>query len=138
MNLHLHLQLVGTLQILLALLHITFPRRFGWKKDLSQLSLLNRQMFYVHVFFLCLILTLFGLLNLVHTDELLAPGALARSLLVGIAGFWMIRLLFQFFVYDPRLWRGHRFNTFAHVAFSLLWIYFTGVYAWAAWKGSVG
>ena len=137
MNLRLNFQLVGLLQIMLALAHLTFPRRFGWKKDLSQLSLLNRQMFYVHAFFLCLTLVLFGLLNLVRTDELLAGGSLARSVLGGIAVFWTIRLLIQFFVYDPQLWRGHRFNTAMHIMFALLWSYFAGVYIWAACKGGV-
>jgi len=135
MSIHLHLQIVGVLQILLALAHLTFPARFDWKAECSNLSLLNRQMFYVHAFFLCFTLVLFGLLNLVCTNELLAPGRLAHFVLIGIAAFWFVRWLFQFFVYDPRLWRGHRWNTIIHIVFALLWSYFAGVYAWAAWRG---
>jgi uncharacterized membrane protein YGL010W len=135
MNIRLHLQIIGLLQILLALAHLTFPSRFKWKEDFSKVSLLNRQMFYVHAFFLCLTLVLFGLLNLACTDELLTGGRLSRLVLGGIATFWVIRWVFQFFVYDKRLWRGNRMNTVIHGFFALLWTYFAAGYTWAAVKG---
>ena len=134
MNLHVHLQAVGVLQVLLALMHLALPRRFNWKAEMSRLSLLNRQIFYVHTFFICFVLLLFGLLNLVCADELLAPGRLARTILIGITTFWVIRWLFQLFVYDARLWKGNRFNTLVHISFTLMWTYFIAVYSLAVWR----
>lgn len=129
MNLELHLRLAGFLQIALAGLHLFFPRRFNWKEELSRLSLLNRQIFYVHTFFVCLVLVLIGALSLFAPHDLLQPTPLSRMVLGGFAGFWGLRLLFQWLVYDSSLWRGNRFHTLAHWAFTGLWVYLTAVYA---------
>ena len=134
MNLRLHLQAVGILQILLALAHTGFSRRFRWKEETSRLSLLNRQIFYVHTFFICVVLMLFGLLSLTCADELTTPGALARTVLLGMTFFWTLRWFIQFFVYDARLWKGHGLNTVMHVVFASVWTYFSSVYGWALWS----
>lgn len=42
--------------------------------------------------------------------------------------FWALRLFTQFFVYSPKLWRGKRFETVVHIAFSMLWTYATGLF----------
>ncbi len=123
-----HLRIAGALQILLALLHLAFPRRFQWKEELARLSPLNRQIFLVHTFFICVVLTLIGTLSLLAASTLLEPSRLSRLVLGGFATFWGLRLLCQFFVYDASLWRGQRFNTVMHALFSLLWLYLTGVY----------
>src|SRR5262249_29710405 len=133
MSLALHLKLAGLSLILLGLLHAFFPRRFQWKEELGQLSLLNRQMFLVHCFFIVLVLLMFGTLALVFTETLLIPTALARVVLSGIVLFWFLRLLMQLFVYDTRLWKGNRFNTRVHLFFTLLWSYYVFVFAWALW-----
>jgi hypothetical protein len=134
MTLHFHIQVVGALQIALALAHIDFRKRFNWKEETTRLSLLNRQVFYVHAVFICVVLILFGLLSLLCTDDLLMRGRLATFVLAGITFFWALRLLFQFFVYDSRLWKGNRFNTNVHVIFSAMWTYFGCVYAAALWN----
>lgn len=131
MNLHFNLLVVGALQILLALAHLAFPKRFAWKEEFARVSLLNRQIFYVHAFFVCLVLVLFGSLSLACADELLTPGRLARAVLIGLTLFWGARLLCQFFVYSPQLWRGHRFNTAMHILFTGVWLYFGGTYGCA-------
>ena len=133
MSLELHLRLAGALHLVLAALHVVFPKRFHWKEELARLSLLNRQMFLVHTGFICLVLVMLGSLSLFAPHALLEPTPLSRLVLGGIATFWGLRLLVQWFVYDARLWRGDRFNTAVHVAFSVLWAYFAAVYAGALW-----
>lgn len=133
MNLYFQLQAVGVFEIVLALTHLAFPRRFDWRTETARLSLLNRQIFYVHTFFICVVLILFGLLNLTCTTELLTRSSLAKFVLAGVTVFWVLRWLFQFFVYDRRLWKGNRFNTSMHVVFASLWTYFAGVYGLALW-----
>jgi hypothetical protein len=43
--------------------------------------------------------------------------------LTGFLVFWLSRLAIQLFVYDPAIWRGRRFYTLMHVAFSIFWTY---------------
>jgi hypothetical protein len=123
-----HLRAAGALQIALAAAHLAFPRRFNWGQELARLSLLNRQMFLVHTFFICVVLVLMGGLSLFAAEALLEATALSRLVLGGFAAFWGLRLVVQWLVYDPTLWRGDRFNTMVHVVFSVLWAYLTAVY----------
>jgi hypothetical protein len=132
MSLELHFRLAGALQIAIAALHLTFPRRFQWSAELSRLSLLNRQIFVVHAFFICVVLLLMGALSLFAPEALLQPTQLARLVLAGFTIFWALRLGFQWFVYDRRLWRGNTPNTVIHAAATAAWLYFAIVYA-TAW-----
>jgi hypothetical protein len=129
MTIELHLRIAGALQILLALLHFDFPRRLGWRDDLERVSLLTRQVFEVHMLFVCVVLVMFGALSLFATGALLAASPLSPLVLGGIAAFWSLRLYCQWFVYDRRLWRGMPSRTVVHVFFSLLWLYLATVYA---------
>lgn len=133
MNLEFHLRLMGALLIVLSLAHAAFPRRFGWKDELQKVSLLTRQIFYVHHFFVALVVGLQGMLCLVFPQTLLQPSALAYLVCAGFVIFWALRWFFQFFVYDSQLWRGHAFNTRMHILFVMLWTYVVAVCAWALW-----
>lgn len=133
MSLETHFRIAGALQIAIAALHLTFPKRLGWREELPRLSLLNRQIFVVHAIFICLVLVLMGALSLLAPGVLLEPGRLARYVLGGFTAFWALRLAFQWFVYDQRLWRGNRTNTLVHFGATALWLYFTAVYA-TAWS----
>jgi len=131
MNIRLHLQIVGALLTALGAAHALFGRYFGWKKELERVSLLTRQVFEVHTFFIGLLLVLLGACSLFYADALLEPGPLPRAILAGILIFWLCRLLVQWFVYDPAIWRGRPFYTLMHVAFSLFWIYVVLTYGLA-------
>lgn len=119
----LHFQIAGCLLVVLALSHALFPRMFEWKKETAALSPLNRQVFYVHSFFIALAVLLNGLLFVFCADLLLAPSPLRNPVVGGIAVFWFTRLLCQLFVYDRRLWRGHALNTVIHVMMTGFWTY---------------
>jgi hypothetical protein len=134
MTLQIHLQIVGCLLVALGLSHVFFHRYFGWKQELSGVSLLTRQIFYVHAFFIALGVVLGGVLSLSYPGALLRPEPLNRAILAGMALFWLCRLLTQFFGYDAALWRGNRFRTCMHIAFSILWCYVTAVYSVACIK----
>ncbi|UPT66332.1 MAG: hypothetical protein M0D57_17945 [Sphingobacteriales bacterium JAD_PAG50586_3] len=123
----LHLKVIAALLCLLSLIHIGFPRRFNWGEELKPLSLINKQMMEVHTFFVALTVMLIGLLCWFYANELV-NNPFGRVIATGLSIFWGIRLLFQFFVYSPKLWRGKRFETIMHIIFSLLWIYLTIVF----------
>ncbi|HVS97263.1 MAG TPA: hypothetical protein VHE54_12300 [Puia sp.] len=127
----LQFRIAGVLMILLAVLHVFFPRHFDWKRELRLLSLVNRQMMQVHLFFIAFAVFLMGLLCLTSGDQLLHT-TLGRRISFGLTVFWAVRLCFQFFVYSPALWKGKRFEKTIHIGFSLLWTFFTVVFllAW--------
>lgn len=114
----------GVLLLLLALLHLIFPFYFKWKIELRSLSLINKQLMEVHTFFIALIVLLMGLLCLLNAKDILTT-PLGKNIAFGMGIFWGIRLLFQFLVYSPRLWKGKYFETIIHIAFSILWACFT-------------
>jgi hypothetical protein len=122
-----HIKIVGSLSIALSLMHIIIPKYFKWKKEFSSLSLITKQIIYVHTFFIAFVLFLIGLLCLSYSRQLVYD-PFGRVISLGLFGFWLTKLIFQFFVYSPKVWRGKTFETLMHVVFSLLWIYFSGVF----------
>lgn len=126
-----HIKLIGILCIILASIHAFFPRYFGWKKDLQSIALINRQMLEVHTFFLALALLLIGILCLSSTADLVAS-PLGKRICLGLAIFWFLRLLFQFFVYSPSLWKGKPKETIIHILFAVLWLYLTCIFTYIA------
>ena len=118
----LHLNIIGAILIVVALIHIGFPRYFKWKQELSTLSLKNRQIMMVHTLFIALMVLLTGLLCLTSAPELINTN-LGKKISLGLGVFWTTRLLIQFFGYSPVLWRGKPFETIIHILFSLLWAY---------------
>ncbi len=126
----LHLQVAGAILVGVGIAHIALPRALGWQVEMTRLSMLNRQISYVHAFFIGMACVQFGLLALVAHADLLRGGHLARAVLVGAVAFWGVRLLVQLFVFDPSLWRGRLLTVVGHLAFVGLWTYETAAFAW--------
>ena len=122
-----HLKIIGVVLIALAMIHIIFPKYFNWEKELSSLSLINRQMMTVHTFFIALTVFLIGLLCLTSSDELLNT-VLGKKISLGLGIFWLVRLFVQFFVYSHLHWKGKRFETTVHILFSFLWTYLSVIF----------
>lgn len=123
----LHLKITGILLMLLALLHVIFPKYFKWKDELILVSHINRQMMYVHTFFIAFIVFLIGLLCLTSATELTTTN-FGKRISLGLGIFWTTRLLIQFFGYSSLLWKGKRLETTIHVLFSILWTYISAVF----------
>ena len=121
------LKLIGFLLVVLALLHVGFARYFNWRHEFAGISLINRQMMYVHTFFVAFTVLLMGLLCLTSAAELLTT-PLGHKLALGCGIFWLARLLVQFFGYSTQLWRGKGFETGIHLLFSALWTYLSTVF----------
>lgn len=122
-----YIKIAGIIQIILGLIHITFPKKFNWGNELKGLSLINRQMMVVHTFFIALTVFMMGLLSLLYSAELVTL-PFGRVISLGICIFWLVRLFFQFFVYSKELWKGKRFETVMHILFAVTWVYLTAVY----------
>ena len=122
-----HFKIIGILLIALALVHIGFPRYFKWKVELSSLSIMNRQMMYVHSFFIAFAVFLMGLLCLTSANELVST-VLGKRISLGLGIFWSMRLIAQFIVYSSKLWKGKTFETTIHILFSLFWAYLSTLF----------
>lgn len=118
------LHLIGSLLILLALIHIIFPKYFNWKEELENLSLINKQVMQVHTFFIALTVLLMGILCVTSAIEIITT-SLGKKVSFAFGIFWFCRLLIQFFGYSSKLWKGKTFETIVHIIFSILWIYLT-------------
>jgi hypothetical protein len=123
----LQLKIIGLLLILLSVIHVFFPKYFDWGKELSGLSMINRQMMYIHTFFIALVVMLMGLLCLISPDEL-AGTAFGKKVSFGFGIFWGARLYIQFFGYSKKLWKGKKFETAVHIIFSFLWMYLSFIF----------
>jgi len=112
----------------------TLPFVLDWRKSLSMLSKIERQLVLAWASFIVLVILGFGTLSLVHARELAAGSTLARAVCGFIALFWCFRLAWQFFVYEVRdviesntrwLWVGYH-------GLTLVFLYFALVYGVAA------
>lgn len=124
-----HFKIIGILLIGLALMHIIFPKYFNWREELTSLSLINKQMMIVHTFFVAVVVFLMGLLCFTNSAELVSTN-LGKTVSLGFAIFWTIRLVIQFFGYSSKLWDGKLFETIVHIIFSLLWLYLSIIFWW--------
>jgi hypothetical protein len=124
---NLHLKIIGILLIALSFLHVIFPKYFNWRKELQAISLVNRQMIWVHTFFVAFTVLLMGILCLTSSDDLINT-SLGKKLCWGLGVFWGLRLLIQFFGYSSKLWKGKKFETIVHILFTFLWAYLTFIF----------
>ncbi|MGJ8661826.1 MAG: hypothetical protein ACSHXL_07295 [Bacteroidota bacterium] len=125
------IDITGIGLILLALAHAFFPKYFKWKEELVAVSPLTRQIFYVHTFFVALMVLLMGVFCLMNAEDI-KTSLMGKQISGGFAVFWGCRLLIQFFGYSAELWRGKKLETIIHVLFSIIWLYLTVIFAYLA------
>jgi hypothetical protein len=128
-RMEIHLKIIGTFLILLAAIHAFFPKYFDWKKELVSLSLINRQLMYIHSFFIGFVILLIAMLCLTSGRELIDT-SFGKKISLGLGIFWTTRLFMQFFGYSAKLWRGKSFETSVHIFFSVFWAYLSIIFIW--------
>ena len=80
------LRLTGFILMTLGLFHVFFPKYFKWKEEFSKVSTINRQMMYVHSFFIAFVVLLMGLLCVTSAADLLTT-PLGKRICLGISIF---------------------------------------------------
>ena len=128
-NLAIHLRVAGALLLCVGLAHLILPRALGWSVELQGVSLMTRQVSYVHTYFIGLMCGLFGVAAVGLTPDLLTRDRMAAALLVGGVAVWGSRLVVELFVFDSSLWRGSTATVLGHLALTGLWTYETLVFA---------
>ena len=127
------LQVAAAFQVAIAILNLFLTRLLKWQQDVARMPLLLREVFQVHVWFISITLTLFGVITWRFATEM-ASGADAACqwLAAGIGIFWGIRTVIQIAYYSGSHWRGLPVRTLAHVALLLLYGAFAVLYLWSA------
>ena len=77
-----------------AIFHLCFWRIFDWRKDLGQLTHINRGVVQILNLCLAFVFILFAYLAIAHREEMIST-AIGRSLLAGISVFWFLRMIEQ-------------------------------------------
>jgi hypothetical protein len=129
----LHLKIIGWILTILALAHGIFPRYFNWKNEFKNVSLINREMMYIHTFFIALMVLLMGVLCITSATEIVGT-KLGKTVSLGLSIFWTTRLIIQFFGYSSALWKGKVFETIIHILFTFFWAYLSIIF-FLVWKG---
>ncbi len=122
-----HFTIIGIILIPLSIIHVIFPKYFDWAKELKVLTLINREMIYVHTFFIALTILMMGILCLTSAQELTETN-LGKKISLGLGIFWTLRLFIQFFGYSSILWKGKVFETTVHIFFTLMWTYMSVIF----------
>ncbi|WP_009966030.1 hypothetical protein [Verrucomicrobium spinosum] len=119
------LRFVAVLQLGLAVLSFFLPRIMKWEGDISRMSLLVRDVFTIHSWFISITLIIWGVLTWRFAPEMAhAPTELSRWLCGAMGLFWGIRCVLQWTHYSPAHWRGIPSRTVIH------WVLFFGYAAW--------
>jgi hypothetical protein len=87
--------LAGVCQLGVLIASALVPIRLRWRTELSVLSRLHRQMYWVYGGYVVLAIVAFGLISLFNAEEMASGSGLARSFCGYIAVFWTIRLTLQ-------------------------------------------
>jgi energy-coupling factor transporter transmembrane protein EcfT len=118
--------LAGCIQAGILLGNIPLPRRLRVREKLASVPGFLRQIFYVHWFFIVLVVALFSLVCFAFGPDLSGGSELGRFLSAFMAVFWFIRIILQWFYYDRQMRRENRWlDTAYNVALVALVAIFT-------------
>jgi hypothetical protein len=126
------LQLGGVLHFAILTASALVPRVLDWRTNLAPLNPFLRRLFWVYGVFIVLTIVGFGTITLRHASVLASGEPLARTVCAFIAIFWFVRLLVQWFVFDPRAFLTNGWLKAGYQCLTLAFLYLIGIYGWAA------
>jgi hypothetical protein len=92
------LTVVGVLQLSVLIASSLVPLRLNWREELTVLTGLHRQLYWVYGGYVVLAIVSLGLITTFNARELASGSGLARSFCAFAAAFWGIRLSLQPFL----------------------------------------
>jgi hypothetical protein len=122
----------GVLHLGIVSAGITMTKVLDWRTNLACLSGLTRHVIWTHGGFVLITIIAFGAVSLALPSELASGTPLARAVCAFIAGFWGIRLLIQFFLFDARPYLTSHILALGYHGLTVAFAYFTIVYTLAA------
>ncbi len=135
-NLEICLKLIAGMQIFIAIVNLFLVRILGWEKDVRQMPLLVREVFQVHLWFISVILLIFGFLTWRFAAEMQSGSNAVATWLAGAMGlFWLLRVILQVVYYSGSHWRGQAGRTLIHVMCLAIYSGMMAVDLWAFLQG---
>jgi hypothetical protein len=102
------LWIAGAIHAGIVLANIPLPHRLRVRENLKNVPVLVRQIFYVHWFYIVLMVGLFSALSFAFARDLAGASPLGRFLSAFLCGFWLLRIFLQIFYYDNEIRRANR------------------------------
>ena len=102
------LWIAGAIHAGIVLANIPLPHRLRVRENLKNVPVFVRQVFYVHWFYIVLIVGLFSALSFAFARDLAGASPLGRFLSAFLCGFWLLRIFLQIFYYDSEIRRANR------------------------------
>lgn len=128
-NLTFSLQTVAVLQLGVAIINLRLVRILHWEEEVKNMSLLLRQVFQIHGWYISLTMAIFAVLTWRFAGEMAIGAHPALQWLCGsIALFWGSRVILQFVHYSPSHWKGRPGRTVIHCLLILTYTGFTITY----------
>lgn len=119
----------GAVQLVILSANFVLPRKLNCREHVARMSPMIREIFIVHWAYIVLVLGVFAALSFWFAPELAGATRLGRFLAAFIAGFWLLRVPIQLFLYDPEIRKQNRLGD---VAFLLMFSYLGVVFGAAA------
>jgi hypothetical protein len=129
-SLSVNLTITGIILVGLGTMHVALPGALRWDRELASLSVINREVSYVHCLFIGLACLLWGLLPLTAGRSLLEPSPVTRLVLIAAVIFWGSRLVIQLLVFNRHARESVPWCALS-IAATGLWLYLTAVWIWA-------
>jgi hypothetical protein len=123
------LWVAGAMQLVILAANFALPKKLRCRENLAQVSPMIREVFVVHWLYIALVVGIFTSLCFWFAPDLAGASRLGRFLSAAMAGFWLLRVPIQLFVYDPKIRRQNRLGD---VTFLLTFSYLGAVFSAAA------
>ena len=99
--------IAGCIHVGIVLANVPLPHMLNLPENLTNVPRFIRQVFYVHWFYIALIVGFFAGLCFGFAHDLMGASPLGRFLSAFMAGFWLLRIALQWLYYDSCLLRRH-------------------------------
>ena len=100
--------IAGCIHVGIVLANIPLLHKLRVRENLAGVPRFIQQVFYVHWFYIVLIVGFFSTLCFGFARDLMGASSLGRFLSGFMAGFWLLRIALQWLYYDFSLLRQHR------------------------------
>ncbi len=114
---------------------LLMPQVVGIKRHLAPLPPFINSLFWVYYTFIGACVIGFGLFTYLMAGQLVMGTTMARGVLVFLALFWLLRIVVAVFIFDMTPYLTSKLMHVGYWCTNAVFVYFTVVYALAAWKG---